>query len=219
MARIKWDQAGERTFETGIDRGVLYVPEIIQATIGEGVPWNGLISVTETPTGGEVTPYYTDGIMHAIHLASEEFEASIDALSIPEEFNQFMGVNSIGNGLYASQQPKKEFHLSYRTKVGNDLDSVEHGYKIHLLYNAVLLPTGRRYITTGETTETSSFTFNIKTRPMPFPELNSSVSHLVLDSRGMSQSLLNIIEDFLYGNSSNPPFFPNFQYLYDLFSE
>lgn len=198
MPRLTWSAVGERFYETGIDRGVLYVDNEI------GVAWTGLISVTENSSGGEAKPYYLDGIKYLNLSAAEEFEATLNAFSSPSEFAQCDGVASIHNGLFATQQPRKSFGFSYRTRVGNDLDGSDHGYKIHLVYNALSEPSDNAYSTIGESAEPSIFSWQISTLP---PGLTGykPTAHFVIDSRRTPKGLMAHIEDLLYGSIANSP--------------
>jgi hypothetical protein len=212
MARLMWNAIGERIFEAGIDRGVLYVEE------GEGVPWNGLISVTESPSGGEVTPHYIDGIKYLDEVGNEEFEATIEAYTYPKEFASCDGTVLIENGLFATKQPKKYFGLSFRTKVGNDVDGVDHGYKVHLVYGATASPTERPNNTMSETIEPYNFSWSIFTKPK-FLNGFKPTSHFVIDSREAPELSLSRLEDILYGTEDTPPRMPEIYELYVLFSD
>lgn len=212
MARLTWNAIGERLFETGIDRGVLYIHG------EEGVPWNGLIAVSESPTGGEVTPYYIDGIKYLNHVASEEFEATIEAYTYPEEFAQCDGTSHVANGLFATQQPKRSFGLAYRTRVGNDLKGVDHAYKIHLVYNATASPTERAHNTISDEIEPYNFTWSIVTKPPEFVGLRPT-AHFVIDSRETPSDLMARITDILYGSDDLAPRLPSVPELLFIFDE
>lgn len=212
MSRITWNDVGERIFEAGVDRGVLYLKN------ADGVPWNGLISVSESPTGGEVTPYYIDGIKYLNHVASEEFEATIEAYTYPEEFAECDGSMSVKNGLYAAQQPKKSFGLAYRTKVGNDVKGADYAYKIHLVYNATASPTDRLNATIGDTTEPFNFSWHVVTKPPNVAGVKPT-ANFVIDSREMPSELRRTIEDILYGSEEAEPRLPSVPELLYLFSE
>lgn len=211
MARVVWNDAGERAFEAGVDQGVLYPDNF------PGVPWNGLISVAEAPTNGEVEPYYLDGVKYLNFGRAEEFEATIEAFSRPIAFAQCEGNELVGNGLYVTQQRKSSFGMSYRTMVGNDTEGSDHAYKIHLVYNAMVNPTARTYNTVGETIEPMNLAWSVVTKPMVFPGQSRLVSHVVLDSRGMSESLTADIEDILYGTDTEDPELPTFETLNSMF--
>lgn len=198
MTRLAWATVGEKFYEAGIDRGVLYLDGY------EGVPWNGLISVTESPTGGEVTPYYVDGIKYLNVASAEEFEATIEAYTYPDEFAKCDGSIRVANGLYAGQQPKLSFGLSYRSLVGNDVDGVDHAYKIHLVYNAMAAPTERGYNTLSDSISPDNFNWHIVTRPPNFIGYKPT-AHFVIDSREVPAGLLTEIENILYGTVGTPP--------------
>lgn len=194
MSRLTWSAAGERYFETGLDRGVLYVS-------GVGVAWSGLISVEEAPTGGDAKPFYHDGIKYLNLAAAEEFEATINAYSSPPEFGPCDGQGAVYNGLFATQQPRKPFSLSYRTKVGNDSDGTDHAYKIHLVYNALAAPTNRSHQSMADSQNVSSLSWKITTLP-PGISGYRPTSHFVVDSRFTPADILAQLEDTLYGNQS-----------------
>jgi hypothetical protein len=210
MTRLAWATVGERFFEAGVDRGVLYLDGY------EGVPWNGLISVTESPTGGDVTPYYIDGIKYFNAVAAEEFEATIEAYTYPDEFAKCDGSIRISNGLFANQQPKLSFGLSYRTKIGNDVDGTEHAYRIHLVYNAIAAPTERAYSTISESIEPDNFSWKIVTKPPVFTGYKPN-AHFMIDSREVPTDLLVEIENILYGTVGTPPRLPDVDELISLF--
>ncbi len=193
MTRLMWNAAGERIFEAGVDRGVLYIEGEV------GVPWNGLISVSESPSGGKVTPYYIDGIKYFNHVSLEEFEAAIEAYTYPEEFAECDGTKLVKNGLFATQQRKKSFGLAYRTKVGNDNDGIDHGYKLHVVYNATAEPTNRSNNTISDSVEPFNFNWSIFTKPSVFTGYKPT-AHFVIDSRTTPPTLLGQIENILYGS-------------------
>lgn len=191
MTRIVWNEAGTNFFETGVDRGVLY------PSVGPGVPWNGLQSVTESPIRGDIKNYYLDGIKF-LHISSfEEFEASILALSAPRAFRNMEGVKSIANGLYASQQKRDSFGFSYRTLIGNDI-SPDVGYKIHLVYNAIAKPNGRTNTSVNATPTPISLGWSISSIPISLPGYRPT-SHFVIDTRDIDPITVQTIENALYG--------------------
>lgn len=210
MARLTWNAFGERFYETGVDRGVLYVD-------GIGVAWTGLISVSETPSGGEARPYYLDGIKFLNLSAAEEFEATLSALNSPSQFGPCDGMSSVSNGLFVTQQPRKSFGLSYRTKLGNDTDGSDHAYKIHLIYNALAAPSGRSNNTQGDSVSPVIFNWSITTLP-PSMTGYRPTAHLTIDSRTTSPALLSDVEDILYGDDSGAASLPSAQTLIDMFS-
>lgn len=212
MTRLMWNAAGERIFEAGVDRGVLYIEG------SDGVPWNGLVAVSESPAGGDVTSYYVDGVKYLNHVALEEFKANIEAYTYPEEFAQCDGTAPVSNGLFATHQPKKSFGLAYRTLVGNDAEGVDHAYKIHLVYNATAAPTERPNSTIGEEVEPANFGWEIITKPPTFTGFRPT-AHFIIDSREVPVGLLELIEDILYGSDDLSPRQPSVPELMFIFNE
>lgn len=211
MTKLSWAAIGEKFFEAGVDQGVLYL------TGYEGVAWSGLISVTESPSGGEVTPYYIDGIKYLNVASSEEFEATIEAYTYPDEFAKCDGTLRIVNGLYAGQQKKQSFGLSYRTKVGNDVDGIDHSYKIHLIYNATAAPTDRSYKTLSDSVDPENFNWKIVTKPPTFTGYKQT-AYFVIDSREVPVGLLSELENILYGTVGTPARLPDPDELISLFN-
>lgn len=200
MSQLSWADEENRTFELGVDRGVLYVD-------GLGYAWNGLISINEEPDGGEARPHYLDGVKFLNLAMEEEFRATIEAFSSPQAFNECDGTKAIHNGLYATQQPRKPFGMSYRTRIGNSVDGPNHGYKIHLIYNALASPASRSHSTMSDQAEPSVFSWEISTLP---PELTGfkPTAHLIIDSRTTASGILEEVEDLLYGTSESDPVLP-----------
>lgn len=192
MVRLKWGELGERYFELGVDRGVLYVGS------SPGVPWNGLTSVTEKTVGSSVTPLYIDGFKYLNVMTAGEFEATLEAYGAPLEFNACDGVRSLHAGLFATQQPRAKFGLSYRSKIGNDLDGTDHGYKIHLVYNAMAEPSERSRETISDDSQPLILSWNIHTTPVK-AEGYKATAHFALDSRYTDPGHLEEIENLLYG--------------------
>lgn len=201
MTAIIWDARGERLFELGVDRGVLYLPSV------PGVPWSGLLSVNEAPTGAEERPYYIDGIKYLNLRSTEEFVATIEALGAPAEFDACDGNVSIHTGLIATQQTRVPFGLSYRTLIGNDLDGTNHAYKIHLVYNALAAPTVRNNATISDTIEPAKFSWTVSTLPPPVTG-HKRTAHFVIDSKLTDPSVLVEVEELLYGTVSTDPTLP-----------
>lgn len=192
MTRLVWGAIGERFFETGVDRGTLYVEDM------DGVAWNGLVSVTESPNGGGISEYFIDGVKYLQQAAAEKFEATIEAYTYPEEFEICDGTVNVIRGLKMTYQPKKSFGLCYRTRVGNDVDGVDYGYKIHLVYNALAEPSQRDNKSIGESIDLDNFSWHIVTQPEDFTGYKPT-AHLIIDSREVPSDLLKQIEDILYG--------------------
>jgi hypothetical protein len=209
MPRIEWGAPGKRFYEAGVDRGVLYVGAL------PGVPWNGLTGVNVSSTGGEAKPYYLDGVKYLNISSAEEFQATITAYTYPDEFAVCDGTARVRPGLYLTQQRRKSFGLSYRTMVGND-QSADHGYKVHLVYNALAGPSDVDYRTIGESTEPGDFSWTITTRP-PAMAGYSHTSHIVFDSRDTDPVTMAAIEDILYGTSLHDARLPEFAELVTLY--
>lgn len=202
MSRITWGDSGARVYETGIDRGVLYVGN------NPGVPWTGLTSVAEHTVGGESKSYYIDGYKYLVVPSREEFSATITAFTYPDLFAQCDGSREARAGLFLTHQRRKPFGFSYRTKIGNELTD-DYGYKLHIVYNAYAAPTERTNSTIGDSVEPSDFSWEITTRAPLMPGYNST-SHLVIDSRKTEPSVLALLEDILYGNDSDTAKLPSF---------
>lgn len=195
MSRIAWNAAGSRFYEAGVDRGVLYIGT------AAGVPWSGLISVDENPTGGEAKPYYIDGEKYLNMSSNEEFEATIRAYTYPVEFSECDGSSRVRDGLFFGQQGRKTFGFCYRTKIGNDLNGVDHGYKLHLVYNALATPSSKSISTFGDSPEASDFSWNLSTKSRKVSGYRST-AYVVVDSRYTHPVTLGSIEDILYGSDS-----------------
>lgn len=212
MPKLDWGVAGTRFYEAGIDRGVLYLA-------GEtGVPWVGLTSVEESPTGGEAKAYYIDGVKYLNISSAEEFEATLTAYTYPTEFGVCDGTARVRPGLSVTQQRRKSFNFSYRTKVGNDLTGLDHGYKIHLIYNVLAAPSGKSYSSTSDSTEVADFSWSLTTRPAVMTGYKRS-AHVVIDSRETAPVHLQMIEDILYGSDvevSRMPTLDELVVIYDM---
>lgn len=209
MTKLSWGQPGQRRYETGVDHGVLYIG-------GVGFAWSGLVSVREGHSGGENRAYHVDGIRYANRVTLEEFEATIEAYTYPEEFAACDGTKSLGSGLFVTQQRRREFGFSYRTQIGNDLEGLEYGYKIHIVYNALATPSDRSYESVSNSTKPFLFSWKIVTKP---PVLDFvPTAHFIIDSRTTPDGLLSQIEDILYGNAVEEPRLPSANELAFLFT-
>lgn len=211
MTRLLWGGSGERFYETGIDRGVLY------PLFGAGVAWNGLTAVSENPNGGGPKSYYIDGYKYINVAAAEEYSATLEAFSSPAAFAECDGTAEALNGLYLTQQPRKSFGLSYRTRIGNDVDGLDHGYKIHLVYNALAAPSGTTFGTMNDSPEPINFSWEITTRP-PILTGYRPTAHFIIDSRETPIQLLSQFEGILYGTSTTEPRLPSVQELMEVFA-
>jgi hypothetical protein len=210
VTQLSWDVVGQRFYEIGVDRGVLYVDDV-------GYAWNGLVSVEESPSGGEAKAYYIDGVKYLNLSSSEEYEATISAFYSPEEFDACDGVGTLQPGLQTTQQPRKSFGFSYRTKVANDVDGVDHGYKIHIVYNALALPAQRNYETMNDNPEAPLINWSVTTKPVVIPGMARS-AHFVIDSRFGIPDAVENLEEILYGTSTSPPTLPTPDQLLGLFT-
>lgn len=199
MPVLVWDQTGERLYETGVDHGVLYIPSAA-GVYDTGVAWNGLTTVTETPSGAESNAQYADNIKYLNLISAEEFGATLEAFTYPPEFNEFDGLAvPAGDGLTIGQQPRKIFGLSYRTKVGNDVEGDSHGYKLHLVYGCSASPSERAYNTINDSPEAITFSWDITTTPAPVTGY-SPTSLIVVDSTVADPTALTSLEAALYGD-------------------
>jgi len=199
MPALVWDQTGERFYETGVDHGVLYIPDET-GVYNEGVAWNGLTSVTESPTGAEANAQFADNIKYLNLISAEEFGGTIEAFTYPEEFQQFDGLAVPSPGLVLGQQPRKTFGLSYRTRVGNDLEGDEYGYKLHLLYGCIASPSEKAYNTINDSPEAITFSWALSTTPAPVTGYKPT-SLIVVDSTVVDAGALATLEGMLYGDT------------------
>ncbi len=197
MPKLVWDKTDERIFETGVNKGVLYPFNTQSKQYDNGVVWNGLTGVTESPSGAEATPLYADNIKYLNLLSAEEFGATVEAYTYPDEFAECNGEANIVAGVVAGQQKRKTFGMSYQTKVG-DADDPEKGYKIHLIYGAKAAPSEKAYATVNDSPEAITFSWELSTTPVDVPNLKPTAS-LVIDSTKVDATKLADLEDILYG--------------------
>lgn len=200
MPELVWDQVGERFYETGVDHGVLYMPDATGA-YAEGVAWNGLTSVSETPSGAESNAQYADNIKYLNLISAEEFGATLEAFTYPDEFAEYDGLVTPQPGVVVGQQPRKMFGLSYRTRVGNDVEGDEHGYKLHLVYGCIASPSEKAYNTINDSPEAITFSWEISTTPVPVTGYKPT-SLIVVDSTVVDPAALTNLENELYGGAS-----------------
>lgn len=206
MAKLVWNEAGKRLYETGVDRGVLYVSDG-NGRYQKGVVWNGLVSVNESPSGAEATPLYAGNVKYVELMSNEEFGASIEAYTYPEEFEQCDGSAELADGITIGQQPRKSFGLCYRTKIGNDTAGDEHGYKIHLIYGAKAAPTEKSYTTINDSPEAITFSWEITTTPIEVAG-HKPTATLTIDSTKVTPTALAAIETKLYGDTTGEATLP-----------
>lgn len=201
MAKIEWDKTGERLYETGVKNGVLYVQEA--GAYPKGVAWNGLTAVTESPSGAEATPLYADDIKYLNLLSAEEFGATIEAYTYPDEFAECDGSASLADGVMIGQQARKTFGLCYRTAIGNDIDGNDHGYKLHIIYGALAAPTEKAYATINDSPEAITFSWEVTTTPVNVTGAKPTAS-ITIDSTKADPTKLAALEDVLYGKDGEP---------------
>ena len=199
MSKLKWDQTGERFYETGVKNGVLYIPT--GGLYTKGVAWNGLTAVTESPSGAEATPLYADDIKYLNLISTEEFGATIEAYTYPDEFAECDGSAELATGVYIGQQPRKTFGLCYKTTLGNDEDGNSYGYKLHLIYGAKAAPTEKAYATINDSPEAITFSWELTTTPVPVKNAKPTAS-ITIDSTKVDPGKLAALEEILYGKDA-----------------
>ena len=200
MAKLVWDATGERKYENGVRNGVLYVMDE-QGTYPKGVAWNGLTAVTESPSGAEATALYADDIKYLNLISAEEFGATVEAYTYPDEFAQCNGEASLVDGVTIGQQPRKTFGMAYRTVLGNDVENESYGYKLHLIYGAVASPSEKAYATINDSPEAITFSWELKTTPVVVNGFKPTAS-LTIDSTKANTEKLKALEDILFGSES-----------------
>lgn len=206
MAVLVWDAPGEKKFELGVDHGVLYIPDSGGAYVN-GYAWNGLTTVTESPEGAELTPQYADNIKYVVLQSIEEFKGTIEALTYPDEFGQCDGSAEPEPGVFVGQQTRKAFGFSYRTLIGNDVAGQSYGYKLHLVYGAMAMPSEKAYATISDSPEAITFSWEFDTTPVPVTGLKPT-SVLTIDSTKVAPADLAELENFLYGTVGTDPSLP-----------
>ena len=215
MVALIWDKVGERTYETGVDHGVLYLPN--QAgEYATGVAWNGLTAVTESPSGAEPTPLYADNMKYLNLVSAEEFGATIEAFTYPEEFAQCDGSAEPAPGVFVGQQDRKSFGMSYRTLLGNDTNGNRHGYKLHIIYGALAAPSEKAYATVNDSPEAITFSWEVSTSAVEVPGHKPS-AQLTIDSTKVDAAALALLEDILYGDKTEEPRLPLPAEIIDMF--
>lgn len=204
--KIIWGAVGEKRYETGVSKGVLY-PRSAAGEYTLGVAWNGLTNISESPSGAEVTKHYADNTVYASIQGKEEFGATIEAFMYPKEFGACDGSISIIPGLSAHQQQRNVFGFSYVTLVGNDVAGLDYGYQLHLVYGALAAPSEKSRATVNESPEPGTFSWEITTTPVEIPGFKSA-AHLTIDSLTTPADKMKIIEDVLYGTELLDPRMP-----------
>ena len=200
MVALTWDGTGDKVFETGVDHGVLYIPDAT-GVYASGYAWNGLTGITESPSGAEPSPQYADNIKYLNLLSSEDFGATIEAFTYPDEFMQCDGSAEPVEGVMVGQQSRKTFGLSYRTLIGNDTESTDHGYKLHLIYGCLAAPSERAYATVNESPEAITFSWEVTTTPVQITG-HKPTAQLTIDSTKVDPAGLLLLEAALYGGEA-----------------
>lgn len=211
MTKLAWDKVGERVYETGVDRGVLYIPNGA-GLYDQGYSWNGLTAVTESPSGAESNKQYADNVVYANLISAEEFGGTVEAFTYPDEFAQCDGTASPEPGVTVGQQNRKTFGLAYRTRLGNDLESTDHGYKLHLAYGLTAAPSEKAYATINDSPEAITFSWEITSTPVEVGTIGGvdykPTSIITINSTKVDASDLSTLEDFLYGTVGTDPSLP-----------
>lgn len=202
MSRLTWDKTGERYYETGVKQGVLY-PIQTDGKYSKGVAWNGLTAITESPSGAEATALYADDIKYLNLISNEEFGATIEAYTYPDEFAECDGSAALAEGVMIGQQKRKTFGLCYKTTVGNDTDSNDYGYKLHLIYGCLAAPSEKAYNTINDSPEAITFSWEVSTTPVNVAGFKPT-SQITIDSTKIAEgkkAKLTELEDILYGKN------------------
>lgn len=200
MAKLVWDKTGDRLYETGVKNGVLYIPTA--GVYSKGVAWNGLTAVTESPSGAEATALYADDTKYLSLMSTEEFGATIEAYTYPDEFAACDGSAELADGVMIGQQKRSTFGLCYKTTIGNDTDGNDHGYKLHIIYGALAAPSEKAYASINDSPEAITFSWEITTTPVNVTGAKPTAS-LVIDSTKADPSKLAALEDILYGKDGD----------------
>lgn len=206
MSELVWDETGQRFYETGVDRGVLFMPNN-QGAYTNGVAWNGLVSVTESPSGAEPNAQYADNIKYLNLYSAEEFSATLEAFTYPDEFAAYDGLGVPTPGVTIGQQARRSFGLCYRTKIGNDVDGEDHGYKLHLLYGCTASPSEKAYNTINDSPEAITFSWEISTVPVAVTGMKPTAV-VTINSTEVDAGDLAALEQILYGDVGVDPALP-----------
>ncbi len=217
VGKLEWDATGKRRYETGVDHGVLYLRDASTGAYNRGYAWNGLTTVTESPSGAESSAQYADNIKYLNLVSAEEFGATVEAFTYPDEFALCDGTASPAKGLTIGQQARQTFGLAYRTRIGNDVEGDSLGYKIHLIYGAQAAPSEKAYTTVNDSPEALSFSWELTTTPVNVDGFKASAT-LVVDSTLVEADALEALEELLYGTASTAPRLPLPAEVIDLFT-
>lgn len=201
--QLQWDKTGEHYFQTGVDKVVLFTMKS-DGTYNTGVAWSGVTSIEESPDGGDANDFYADNIKYLAIRAIEEYDGSITAYQSPEEFDECDGIASLGNGVNIGQQVRKPFALSWQTRKGNDTESIDYGYEIHIMYNATASPSSKTYETVNDSPEPSELSWDFETTPVEVGRGNlKPTSHVIIDAQKIDSAKLTAIENSLYGTNGD----------------
>lgn len=201
--RLVWDKTGERFFETGVKNAVLY-PQASGGKYPKGVAWNGISAITEQPSGAEASPVYADDIKYLNLISAEDYAATIEAYTYPDEFAECDGSASLADGVSIAQQKRKTFGLCYRTTIGNDVDGESYGYKLHIIYGAMAAPSEQAHNTVNDSPEAMTMSWSISTTPVSVPGFKPTAS-LTIDSTKADSAKLAALEEILYGKDPTTP--------------
>ena len=201
MAKLTWDQEGQKYYETGVDKGVLFPATAEDGGYASGVAWNGLININESPSGAEPTALYANNKKYGELLSAEEFAGTIEAYTYPDEYAPCLGYKEIAPGVYATQQARKAFGFSYRSLIGNDTEGTSHGYKLHIVYGAKAKPSEKANNSINDSPEAATLSWEFSTTPVELTN-GEPTAHLIFDSRTADETKLKSLEDLLYGTES-----------------
>lgn len=217
MAKLVWDKTGERFYETGVKNGVLYVYDTAKKGYGTGVAWNGLTAVTESPSGAEATALYADDIKYLNLLSTEEFGATIEAYTYPDEFAECDGSASLSDGVFIGQQKRKTFGMAYKTTLGNDTLGNDYAYKLHIIYGALAAPSEKAYATINDSPEAITFSWEVTTTPVEVTGHKPTAS-ITIDSTKADKTKLEALEKKLFGDTETEPTLPTPDEIATIFS-
>lgn len=203
MPKLTWDKIGERFYETGVNKGVLYPLNTETNEYDEGFAWNGLVSVSESPSGAEPSPQYADNIKYLNLMSAEEFGATIECFTYPEQFEECDGSRSVAKGVIVTQQSRKTFGFAYQNLIGNDVVGNDYGYKIHLVYGCLASPSEKTRSTVNESPEAATLSYELSTTPVEAPTGFKPTAHVVIDSTKTDPTKLAALEAILYGDDTN----------------
>lgn len=201
MAKLVWDQTGERLYETGVKNGVLYV-QSSTGTYPKGVAWNGLTAVTQSPSGAEATALYADDMKYLNLYSAEEFGATVEAYTYPDEFAECDGSAELADGVFVGQQARKAFGMVYKTVIGNDTENNKHGYKIHIIYGAMASPSEKAYATINDSPEAITFSWELTTTPVAVEGFEPT-AYIEIDSTKADPTKLAALESKLFGGAES----------------